>query len=248
MPVDVDSDSGYIGHISQISNYEFGEWDTYRWSDPYLPTYYPSKTQTSSTVMREADTKASTPAGEASTEGAERPRSLDIYGIGVMLTRDGAETDAIVVKRSDIDVVSAENLARTESLFAQPGPYRAILTFSRRLSVAEFALLTSSEGITVSSFEANGEGPDGLTASLGGPVDELAIVEGQFADEGVHEFGIVAADVMLASATAYDRLVASPLVRIVDLSAEVVARALRDEGPIDVVINDLFWAHAHLTQ
>ena len=265
-----DSGSGSVGHLSQMSEYSWGEWNAkqYTWP-PYASYAYPSKSQTSSltagAVENKDEVSRSTAEGDSAGAVESAPISAEVIGTTIEVSgvtgsieiEDGKAEARLRGPDGDWRAYVADVKMQSKSLLQERGPYRAVVTFVQPLSPRQFARLTEQSGVTVDAFEAVGLLPDGVTLTIGGPSESIDGLAAAYAEAGATMEGIVSADVLVDGATAYRALTKSQLVLVADLSAEIFARGVTSDGTVmarapegleDVLLNDIFWEYSGRTR
>lgn len=247
-----DPDGGSMSHSSQISQYYAGEWQTYRYTLPYAYHSYPYDAEGAAPVGPEAPAPMADRAVTPEVVGTSRP--LTVLGMTVAATADGGETDVRVPSPGDLAAYVAAAWERGEDIIQAPGVHIGIATFTRPLQPAELSALLGT-GSRLITFESIGQLSSGFTLTIGGPANDLEALGDAFKAGGARFQGVVAATVSLDEAT-FARLRSDTDVLVVDLTGEAIERELSNNPSLlrdlprrlDVLMDDLYWAHAGLTR
>lgn len=264
---DWDADGGTVGHLSQISSYSSGtgEWNAVYYTWPaYAQTSYPPLARPVSASLAETEFAASADVDSSedhlhatSETRAEGTRRVVVEGVAATVEPDGSELDIRVEQPGAAWKSYRDRHAHhAAAVIRSPGPYQVIVTFAEPLNEAQFADIASMRGVEVTSFEAIGTASDGLTLTIGG-VGELPIdLRAAFDAEDADAIGIVSASVTVENAGAYERLARRPDVLLADVTGEYLKRSVATDrgivfgldGTLDVIVNDIYWEYAGLSQ
>lgn len=253
-----DSGSGTIAHLSQMS-YWFFEWQAADWTSIYWNTNYPTKSPPSAPALMSAEgsERQLTVASPESTSPAIVSTSVD-GPIIVMADTSGGETDIYVSRSPLLNVADYIRTAddRAESALSRSSTNEVVITFSRPLSVDEFMDLFSTPGLGIEEYEAVGT-KGGHTWTYGGSGIGVHDLESRARADGATLLGVVAANGWISARSAYDRLHLSETVALVDFAPALARNATLDDAAfaaaigsdkIDVVMNDVYWDLAGLTE
>lgn len=243
-----DNGGGNIGHNEHMSQYSFGEWNTYNFaysgtknvSYPYVCVVSPC---VASAPAEESANEIST--GSAPREGRSGVRLREIQvppdaPFRVFEDGDGVFVDPNLERGLSEYREEIHDLGRR--FMSTVRDAEAVLTFAEPLSQADLAELAAS-GIVIVAIEAIGIDGGGTRFSAGAPyTDDVLALLTAYVEETVSGStlqGVVAAEAVIANRTALDAAVADPRVFSVDLSAAVAKQAAGlSETP---TVNDLYW-------
>jgi hypothetical protein len=253
-----DSGAGTIAHLSQMS-YWLIEWQAADWTSIYWNTSYPSKAAPSGAAESIDAAPASTAGQQATMVASSGTRSaLAAHQLAVVVDTSGSETDIMVTRPRDVgwrEYVEGGH-ARALAAMNGTGPYEVVVTFSRPLSAAELSEVVSVSGFALEEFEAIGV-RNGHTWTYGGGAGGINDVADRAATDGVGLLGFVTVTGLISGPEAYEVLGSSASVLLVDL-APTLARQLAiadadmaaaiGTDAIDLLVNDVYWDYAGLTQ
>jgi len=243
-----DNGGGYIGHNEHMSQYSFGEWNTYNFaysgtknfSYPYVCVVSPCVASAPAEESNEVSS-TSRPPGEGRLGGRLREIQVSLSApFRVFEDGDDVFIDPNFDRGLDEYREDIHELGRQFMSTARDA--EAVLTFTQPLSDADLIELAAN-GIIIVAVEAIGNDGSGARFSAGAPyTDDVWASLTEFAQEtvvGSTLQGVVAVDVVMPDRTALDAAVADPRVFSVDLSAAVVKQmAGLSETP---KVNDLYW-------
>lgn len=243
-----DNGGGSIGHNEHMSQYSFGEWNTYNFaysgtkyvSYPYVCIVSPCTASVEAGETLEASTSVHS-GSEASVGGRAREIRMPqgppfrVFDDGNTVFIDQDLRPGLDRYRQDIHEVGAQFISRIRD-------GEAVLTFAEPLTGADLAALVS-RGIVLTTVEGSGIDAAGQRFSAGAPYssDVWASLK-EFTSEtlpGSELEGVVAAEALIPDRAAFDAAVADPRVFAVDLSPAIAkAAAELAEAPS---VNDLYW-------
>ena len=252
-----DGGSGSWKHLSQLSAWA-GEWNAQEWTTEYKTTTYSAASLAagaSVNAIREDPVGADTTRPSGGTEMP--PLSAMVAGVAVTVDAAGGESDVRVLPPSVSDLPSYQQATatRAESVTAGDGPYDATITLRHPISADALAAIDQVAGVTVIWYEAIGALADGSLLTISGTMESLPFLKATFRAEQAAPMGIVAAEMMLADARAFEHVDQHEDVLLVDMTGEYVKRQLRPGSSasetiagdrVDIVLDDIYWQHAGL--
>lgn len=245
-----DSDGDEIGYRSQMSDFGnlTGEWDSQLSSSLYRFTSTPFKPQPAGAASSSSDEGSNWPEPDDPGVNLLR-REFEASGVRASVVQDGIEVDLRIQPPLVLEDYIAANEARMAALPANER-FRVVITFVQPISTRT-ARTVLGDRATCESLEAIGRLPGGQILTQG--AGELFDLKAAFADYEATALGIVAAECMVHSSSHLHDLAQDPNVLLADVAKETLSRSmpawvldLRRGGGLDVILNDVYWAHAEL--
>lgn len=244
-----DNGGGNIGHNEHMSQYSFGEWNTYNFaysgtknvSYPYVCVV--GSCPASAPLDSEFEGIAVSDRPAVSVEKGNRAKEMRVPAGSPFRVFDDGQGAFVDPDLSAGLEEYRRGIHEVGRAFLSGGKRaQAVITFTRPISAQDLAEIAGNE-IDILTIEAVGLDGAGQRFSGGAPYSADVwpqLVE--FANEtvdGATLDGIVAAEVELAGRSEFDRAAADPRVFVIDLAAAIAMQASRSsEVPS---LNDLYW-------